>query len=1100
MSMFEKLESASEKADSRKLWKGTFRDFLQKYEQEKMDNANIGVLAHARLYNMILAAGTERKEHFGKERTSFAFFEKTLYGIEDSLDDIMKYLASASQKTETSRRMLLMYGPPSSGKSDIVQHLKRGLEEYTRTKEGAIFALSDSKMHENPFLLVPEKLRPDFEKQYGLRIEGQLTPPSAQRLRDEFHGKFMDFPVEQIFLDEASRRGIGTWLPQDPKTVSTDTTKVYLDGYGIVRLSSAYGEVCDRLNEEGFAGFISHAASLDKDEKINGIYDHGMLPMFRVNAGGVWIDCTANHRLMTLNKNGGLEWKPLKDIDDDCPVLIKTDMQKFADEPLLTKTPWTVDDDDEAELTYLSPEMSEVLGGLVAEGACTSDNFFYCNTDKGLVDRFSKNIEKVFKTPPTTQMKMDESDEENFRGVRLSSRLSRWLDKNFNLKCGACVKSVPDLVLGGTKKDHIAFLEGLFLGDASIRFKKDKVARFSFSTCSETLATDVQSMLLNLGVFTRIHGYTDKKYPANTQYQIVCEGEEAYAVAIMFPEFAHHRKFNEAAKTVERVTHCRRYEFFGSLSGLITEIRENTKGTRDLIDRRYAIKTGNKRTPTRRTLEKWYNELNANVEWTCSDRDKRKILDKLDTMLSYRCVPIINTEYIGVKHGVDLSCEAEPFSYIANGFVSHNSSDQSELVGGMDFAKLQQFGDETDPRSYNFNGELNVANRGVMEFIEGLKADERFLRVLLTATQEKAIKAPRFGLIYCDTVIILHTNEEEFKNFMAEKKYEAYHDRMVIVKVPYNLSVSNEVRIYEKLLSKSDAIKNMHIAPKTLQATAMFSILTRLAPTPEGSELTLVKKMKLYDDQHVRGFKCDQVPDMKKKTPREGMSGVSPRFTIDQISVAIATARDEGRDYVTALDVLRQLKKGVTGRDSFSQDTRNHYDALVEVARSEWDDLLRNDIQKAFFVSYEKEARNLCENYLDQIDAACSGTKPRDPITGDEITLDEKLMDSVEEQIDITSSGKEDFRNEILRAVGAAARSGKKFDYTQHSQLREAIQKKLFEERKNVIRMTVSTRNPDPDELKRINDVVARMVEQQGYSEAAANSLLKYATSHLFDK
>lgn len=335
---------------------------------------------------------------------------------------------------------------------------------------------------------------------------------------------------------------------------------------------------------------------------------------------------------------------------------------------------------------------------------------------------------------------------------------------------------------------------------------------------------------------------------------------------------------------------------------------------------------------------------------------------------------------------------------------------------------------------------------------------------------------------------------------MAEKKYEAYHDRMVIVKVPYNLSVSNEVKIYEKLLSKSDAIKDMHIAPKTLQATAMFAVLTRLAPPPDGGELTLIKKMKLYDKQHVRGHKVEQVPDMKRKEPKEGMTGVSPRFTIDQISASIAHARDEGRDYITPLDVLRQLNRGVAGRDSFSKDKKNLFEALIDEARNEWDDLLRNDIQKAFFVSYEKEARNLCENYLDQIDASCAGTKPRDPITREEIDLDEKLMDSVEEQIDITSSGKEDFRNEILRAVGAASRAGRQFDYTQHSQLREAIQKKLFEERKNVIRMTVSTRNPDPDELKRINDVVARMVDQQGYSTDAANALLKYATSYLFDK
>lgn len=1088
MGVFEKLETLSDKADTDLLWKGSFREFLKKYEEDKADNANIGVLAHQRVYNMVMASGSERKEHFGKKRISYSFFEDTLYGIEDSIDSLMSYFHSASQKTETSRRMLLMYGPPSSGKSDIVQHLKRGLEEYTRTDPGSLYALGGSKMHENPFLLIPEKLRPDFEKQFGLRIEGQLGPDTAYRLREEFKGKFMDFPVEQIVIDEAVRVGIGTWLPQDPKTVSTDTTRIFIEGRGIVRLSSIFDQglsssIIDKMGAGAYRPLEFSASAVKEDEKIKGIYNHGHLPMFRANMGGIWIDCTHKHRLMTLSNDGELEWKQLQEIDDNTPVVVKTGMRKFGKDKSLS--------DFQGKSIKLTPQIAEVVGGLVSEGACTSSNFFYCNTDQFMVDRFMCLVKDSLSIEPTVQKEQtfESFDEDAFRGVRLSAEASRWFEYNFNVGCGACDKKIPDNILSASELTQIAFLEGLCLGDGSIRLKKKKVARFSYSTCSETLAMDVQAMLLNLGIFTRISRYVDKKYPTNTQYQVVSEGSEVYEIADMLPVFSTHRGFNK----IDQTDHRPRYEYFGSLSGLIKEIRTHTKG------RRYCISTENSRTPTRATLEKWREKLSENVEWT--DLDKKKlILDKIDIILSNRCVKMISTEYVGVVHGVDLSCDSETFSYVANGLISHNSSDQSELVGSIDFAKIQEFGDEADPRCYNFNGELNVANRGIMEFIEGLKADERFLRVLLTATQEKAIKAPRFGLIYCDTVIILHTNEEEFKNFMSERKYEAYHDRMVIVRVPYNLSMSNEVKIYEKLLSTSDAIKNMHIAPKTLQAAGMFAVLTRLADPPEGGDLTLVKKMKLYDKQHVRGYKIEQVPDEKRKNSSEGMSGVSPRFVIDQISASIAAARDEGRDYITALDVLRQLNKGVYGRDSFNQEKKNRFESLIDEARTEWDDLLRNDIQKAFFISYEKEARNLCENYLDQIDCACSNTKPRDPITNDEIDLDEKLMDSVEQQIEITSSGKEDFRNEILRAVGAAARAGKEFDYTQHAQLREAIQKKLFEERQDVIRMTVSTRNPDPDELKRINDVVARMADGQGYSEAAANALLKYATAHLFDK
>ncbi len=662
MIMLDQLETANQQADSDTLWKGTFREFLQKYEAEKENNANIGVLAHQRLYNMILAGGVEKKEHFGKERTFYRFFEETLFGIEESLDEIMTYVHSAAQKTETSRRMLLMYGPPSSGKSDIVQHLKRGLENYTQTPAGAIYALSGSKMHENPFMLIPEKLRKDFEQQYGLRIEGQLSPSTAYELKEGYKGKFMDYPVEQIHLNEAVRKGIGTWLPQDPKTVSTDTTRVFIEGQGIVRLSSIYSSVPNCASLCSFPLEFS-ASAAKEDEKIKGIYNHGNLPMFRANMGGIWIDCTRRHRLMTLDKDGELEWKQLQEIDEDTPVVIKTGMRKFGKDKSLS--------DFQGGNIKLTPQIAEVVGGLVSEGACTSSNFFYCNTNQFMIDRFMGLVKDSLSIEPTVQKEQTSesfgSDEDAFRGVRLSAETSRWFEYNFNVGCGACDKKIPDNILGASELTQIAFLEGLCLGDGSIRFKKKKVARFSYSTCSETLAMDVQAMLLNLGVFTRISRCVDKNYPANTQYQVVSEGSEVYKVAQMLPVFSKHRKFEKIEQD-----HRPRYEYFGSLSGLIKEIRAHTKGTRDLIDRRYCISTENSRTPTRTTLEKWREELSENVEWT--DLDKKKlILDKIDVILSNRCVKMISTEYVGVVHGVDLSCDSDTFSYVANGLISHNS-------------------------------------------------------------------------------------------------------------------------------------------------------------------------------------------------------------------------------------------------------------------------------------------------------------------------------------------------------------------------------------------------------------------------------------------
>src|SRR5262245_43196413 len=176
------------------------------------------------------------------------------------------------------------------------------------------------------------------------------------------------------------------------------------------------------------------------------------------------------------------------------------------------------------------------------------------------------------------------------------------------------------------------------------------------------------------------------------------------------------------------------------------------------------------------------------------------------------------------------------------------SQDISELTGSIDLATIGQYGVESDPRAYRFDGELNIANRGLMEFIEILKCDEKFLYSLLTLSQEQSIKTGRFAMIYADEVIVSHTNENEYNAFVGNKKSEALQDRIIMIKVPYNLKVTQEEKIYEKLLRQSEALRNIHIAPHTLRVAAMFAVLTRLEE-PKKANVDLVKKMKLYDGE-----------------------------------------------------------------------------------------------------------------------------------------------------------------------------------------------------------------------------------------------------------
>ncbi|NLP49546.1 PrkA family serine protein kinase [Bacillus sp. RO1] len=420
------------------------------------------------------------------------------------------------------------------------------------------------------------------------------------------------------------------------------------------------------------------------------------------------------------------------------------------------------------------------------------------------------------------------------------------------------------------------------------------------------------------------------------------------------------------------------------------------------------------------------------------------------------------------------------------------SQDIADLTGSIDFSTIAEFGSESDPRAYRFDGELNKANRGMMEFQEMLKCDEKFLWHLLSLTQEGNFKAGRFALISADELIVAHTNETEYRSFISNKKNEALHSRIIVMPVPYNLRLSEEERIYEKMINESD-VANVHIAPHTLRVAAMFTILTRLKEAKRG-DIDLVKKMRLYDGESVEGFNSVDVQELKKEYADEGMSGIDPRYVINRISSTIIRKEIPS---INALDVLRSLKEGLDQHASISNEDRERFLNFISVARKEYDNIAKKEVQKAFVYSYEESAKTLMDNYLDNVEAYCNKAKLRDPLTGEEMSADEKLMRSIEEQIGISENAKKAFREEILIRISAYARKGKRFDYNSHERLREAIQKKLFADLKDVVKITTSSKTPDETQLKKINEVVARLIDEHGYNSTSANDLLRYVGSLL---
>ncbi len=415
------------------------------------------------------------------------------------------------------------------------------------------------------------------------------------------------------------------------------------------------------------------------------------------------------------------------------------------------------------------------------------------------------------------------------------------------------------------------------------------------------------------------------------------------------------------------------------------------------------------------------------------------------------------------------------------------SQDISELTGSIDLATIGEYGSESDPRAYRFDGELNIANRGLMEFIEMLKADEKFLYHLLTLSQEQNIKTGRFAMIYADEIIVSHTNETEYNNFISNRRNEALHDRIILIKVPYNLKVSEEIKIYEKLIKQSN-LKNVHIAPHTLRVASMFAILSRLEPSKKAG-MSLVKKLRLYDGEEVDGFGQKDVRELQEEAVREGMDGISPRYVINALSRALA--RDECA-CINPIDALRALRDGLDQHPGLSRERRDELLNLIAETRQEYDELAKKEVQRAFVYSFEESAKTLLDNYLDNVEAFCNKTKLRDPITEEEVEPDEKLMRSIEEQIGVSENAKKAFREEILIRLSSLARRGARFEYTSHERLREAIEKKLFADLRDVVKITTSTKTPDAEQLRRINDVVNRMVQEQGYCHLCANELLKY--------
>jgi serine protein kinase len=422
-----------------------------------------------------------------------------------------------------------------------------------------------------------------------------------------------------------------------------------------------------------------------------------------------------------------------------------------------------------------------------------------------------------------------------------------------------------------------------------------------------------------------------------------------------------------------------------------------------------------------------------------------------------------------------------------------NSQDVSVLIGSVDISKLDKFA-EDDPRSLSLNGAFNVGNRGVVELVEVFKNEIEFLHTIITATQEKRVPSPgKSDMLHFDGVILAHCNEAEWNRFQSEHTNEAIMDRIVKISVPYCLELNQEVKIYEKMLGKSDF--KAHIAPHTLKIASMFSVMSRLKESAKCDALT---KMKIYNGEEVlekgRVRKVD-IKDLREEAKHEGLDGISTRFITKALDNAL-TASDKGM--ITPISVMDSLTKMVKEQLVDESFKTKCLELLQKTIREEYLKILETEIAKAFISAYEEQAQSLFDSYLDNAEAYTTRAKLKDRVTKEERKPDEGFMASIEEQIGVTGSSRDGFRSDVTAYMFAKMRKGEHVSYKTYEPLKNAIESFLISSVKSMARIVTKSKTRDDDQKKKYSEMVETLIKEYHYSAESAEEILVFASNNLW--
>jgi serine protein kinase len=462
----------------------------------------------------------------------------------------------------------------------------------------------------------------------------------------------------------------------------------------------------------------------------------------------------------------------------------------------------------------------------------------------------------------------------------------------------------------------------------------------------------------------------------------------------------------------------------------------------------------------------------------------------IEGSLCPRCRHLLRSEHGGrvsdmpVKRVTFSDHEAVGMGY----YVATNPNpDVSLLVGSVNTEQLEGDRTEVAGRAFRLDGELNVANRGMVEFVEIFKADPHLLTTLLGLAQELVIKMDKFGSVYADEVIVGHSNEGDFNKFASDTSSEALKDRIIAAQIPYNLRVNDEVRIYEEMIQGS-TLQKVHVAPLTLRIDGMFSVLSRLVP-PSRQGMSMTDKLRLYDGEMVTPFSRADVIEMQHQNPNEGMSGISPRYVMNRLG---EVASQPGVSCITPLGALDSMWRGLDQNISIGEIDVAKYVAIVSDTVREYGNLAIKEIQRAYDPSFDDTASRLLDDYLEHIagylQAGSSGVD-RDV---------ERDMRELERSIDIAERSKDEFRREIHQLAAKRYEEGSEFIYSTDPRLRVAIESRLFLPNNKLESELTEPRfsRQKVSWAQRLDSILERLQEHYGYCSVCSRDLLDYV-AHL---